>query len=400
MDFNKLIELIKGGLFEPERTWANYSAQRAPWLDTAIAFTLPVIFISALLTLIFGYLFSSFSVFGSAGLGGFFASLIGGVISVALWAAIASFFAGMFDSGASAAEAADAAVAAASDDTELSIDRPPATGSPSFAQGFAAISFAFLPGFVGSILGTVPWVGGLLSLAALVYGVILMYRSFPVFLGVAEDDRVKHFAATLIGGIVAGALLFTLMGAIGFGTAMSGGLLSESSVSERLNKSADDTEWQADGDYSDSADSGGSSDDGSFLGIGRQTEYVEAASSDSFTPPKDGKLDEDQVALLIRFLETTKSMREQSSKRLQEISDKADNNENPSLGDLFGGLRDVMDMGTAEMQVVKSGGGNWAEHEWVKKALFEARLHKDINDAVRHNWELYSDNSEALDELL
>ena len=405
MDFNKLIELIKGGLFEPDSTWAAYAAKRAPWLDTAIAFTLPVIVASALLTLILGSLFSSFSMFGGPGIGGFFASLIGGVVSVALWAAIASFFAGMFDDGASVAAAADAAAAAdvatAADSAELGdIAAHQSAGSPTFAQGFAAISFSFLPGFIGSVLGTIPWIGWLISLAALVYGVILMYRSFPVFLGVAEDDRTKHFVATLIGGVVAGAILFTLLGAIGLGGASAGGMLSQESVSERIERSVAEAEGRYDSDdnYTSSIDS--SKTDGGLLGIGRQTEYVDAASSDSFNPPKDGKLDEDQVTLLIRFLKTTKNMRESSSKRLQEISDKADNNDNPSLGDLFGGLRDVMDMGTAEMQVVKSGGGNWAEHEWVKKSLFEARLHKDLNETIRHNWELYSEHAEALDELL
>ncbi len=405
MDFNKLIDLIKGGLFEPDSTWAAYSAKRAPWLDTAMALTLPVIVASALLTLIFGYLFSSFSMFGSPGIGGFFVSLIVGVISVSLWAAIASFFARMFDGGASDAQAADAAAAAAADPNDLSIEDPvPSSGSPTFSQGFAAISFAFLPGFIGSILGTVPWVGWLLSFAALIYGVVLMYRSFPVFLGIAEDDRAKHFGATLIAGIVAGAILFSLMGAIGIGATGlggAGGMLSQESVSDRIERSVAEAEKRYDNDddgYTSTVNS--SNSDGGLLGIGRQTEYVEAASSDSFNPPKDGKLDEDQVTMLIRFLSTTKNMRDNSSKRLQEISERADNNDNPSLGDLFGGLRDVMDMGTAEMQVVKSGGGNWAEHEWVKKALFEARLHKDLNDTIRHNWALYSEHAEALDELL
>jgi hypothetical protein len=415
MDFNKLIDLIKGGLFEPDSTWATYAAKRAPWLDTAIAFTLPVIFASALLTLIFGYLFSSFSVLGSAGIGGFFASLISGVLSVALWAAIASFFARMFDGGANAANAAEAADAAntlASDDTNLNIEAAP-SGRPDFAQAFAAISFAFIPGFVGSVLGTVPWIGGLLSLAGIVYGAVLMYRCFPVFLGVAEDDRTKHFVATLVGGVVAGAILFVLMGAIGLGGAAAGGLLSgksmgdsiEESMSERIERSIAEAEGRSsnsdsDGESYNSSVDRSSNDDGGLFGIGRQTEYVEAATSDSFSPPQDGRLDEDQVTLLIRFLNTTKDMRDESSQRLQNISDKADNNDNPSLGDLFGGLRNVMDMGTAEMQVVKSGGGNWAEHEWVKKALFEARLHKDLNETISHNWALYSDHAEALDELL
>ena len=395
MDFTRFIDLVKGGLFEPDRTWAAYAAKRAPWLDTAIAFTLPLIVISALLSLILGFVFSSVSLFGGAGIGGFFVFSITGVISVALWAVIASFFARMFEeSGTNSTpmSAPTSTPAPAPADTPEQPDPDSPAGAATFDQGLAAISFAFLPGFIGSVLGTLPWIGGLFALAGLIYGVVLMYRNFPVFLGVTEDNRPKHFIATIISGLVAGFVVFALLGAIGLGSAsVFSGASSQDyiddAVSEHIERSVAET-------------TGGGNSDGDFLGIGRQSDYVEAATSDRFAPPADGRLSDAQVELFIRFMKSTKELREQTGKRLQEISEKADNDESPSLGDIFGGLRDVMDIGTAEMQVVKSGGGNWAEHEWVKKTLFEASVHKDLNDAIRHNWVLYTKHAEALEDVL
>ncbi len=53
-----------------------------------------------------------------------------------------------------------------------------------------------------------------------------------------------------------------------------------------------------------------------------------------------------------------------------------------------GGVGAALGMATAEMEVVKTGGGNWAEHLWVKRQLRIALIQKDISDAVKHNYEL------------
>ena len=53
-------------------------------------------------------------------------------------------------------------------------------------------------------------------------------------------------------------------------------------------------------------------------------------------------------------------------------------------------------MRTSEMEVVKSAGGNWAEHMWVQESLRTAWIQKDINDTVSHNYELYQEFEEEL----
>jgi hypothetical protein len=74
--------------------------------------------------------------------------------------------------------------------------------------------------------------------------------------------------------------------------------------------------------------------------------------------------------------------------------------DSPSLTDIFSGVGDAVRMGTAEMEVVKSGGGNWAEHQRVRNQIETARVQRDGSAAIEHNYELfleYEDDIEALD---
>jgi hypothetical protein len=51
------------------------------------------------------------------------------------------------------------------------------------------------------------------------------------------------------------------------------------------------------------------------------------------------------------------------------------------------------------MELVKTSGGNWAEYTWVKNQLQTARIQKDINAAVKHNYSLYLKYEDELKEL-
>jgi hypothetical protein len=57
-------------------------------------------------------------------------------------------------------------------------------------------------------------------------------------------------------------------------------------------------------------------------------------------------------------------------------------------------------LSTAEIEIVKSAGGNWAEHQWVRQTLRTAWLQKDINDAVAHNYALYQEYEEELRDYI
>ena len=66
---------------------------------------------------------------------------------------------------------------------------------------------------------------------------------------------------------------------------------------------------------------------------------------------------------------------------------------------MFGGITNAMSVNNAEMEVVKTGGGNWAEHQWVKEQLRIAKIQMgDGSDAIEHNYELYMKYKEELEQ--
>ena len=129
------------------------------------------------------------------------------------------------------------------------------------------------------------------------------------------------------------------------------------------------------------------------IGFGRELDYLEAANNDRFSPPSDGKLSVAQVKKSLRYLAAAQRLRDASASSLEKLSG---DNQNLALGDLFKGVKGLVSAGTAEMQSVKSAGGNWAEHEWVKKQLFEASLHQDLNASMAHNYRIYQDYEDQL----
>ncbi len=379
IDFERTVQLIRGSLFEEATTWPEYAAQRVPLRDTLMWVTLPAIVGSALIAFLLNL------VFRGGGIGTLFAGIVGGLLGVAIWAAAAYFFAGLFKPGAVAESAADAETPSepgSSDTAVASTD-----SAASFDQAFAAVSFGFLPGFVGMILGSLPWIGVLLLLIASVYALMTLYRALPVFLPITQDNRIKHFIATFLAALIASMVLSTLLSGLFIGSQAQ---QSRAQIERNIDALEADLE---------NAENGNSVPD--LFGVGSQVDYMEAASADEYDPPRDGKLSSKQVAQTVLFLQRTETLRDRAGDRLKRIADDADSETaTPSLGDLFKGIRGAVTVGTAEMQVVKAGGGNWAEHQWVKQALYQAQLMQDQNETSKHNYQLYLEHEEALDALL
>jgi hypothetical protein len=77
----------------------------------------------------------------------------------------------------------------------------------------------------------------------------------------------------------------------------------------------------------------------------------------------------------------------------EEIEAKKAAGEQPSAAELskmYGGIGKTMSATNAEMEVVKTAGGNWAEHLWVKKQLRVASIQLgEGSEANAHNYDLY-----------
>ena len=121
---------------------------------------------------------------------------------------------------------------------------------------------------------------------------------------------------------------------------------------------------------------------------------AEAAASDVYDPPSDGELTEKQVQNYIGVTAKTRTLQERLSASWQEMEDKE-----PSLTDVMSGVGGALRMSTAEMEVVKSGGGNWAEHQWVKNQLETARIQQDLNSTTEHNYRLFLKYQDDIEQL-
>ena len=340
-DINKTLTLVKGGLFEPRETWKAYLQEEKNWQETAMSLTLPLVLVSAIITSILAWIFSSYHLIPMPhSVGDTLIRIIMSLVGLGAVGFIFSYFASMFG------------------------------GKHDFNKGFAALSLTAIPGLLGSMLGTLPFVGMLLSLGLGILGLVYLYKIIPTYLEVPQAKRVIHFAVSLL-------VSFVLMAGLGMVFGLSG----------------------ASGDsYTSNAST--SAPTGMFGEFGRQAELMENAEKDTFNPKKDARISEKQMQALLNTLKKTqtyKKTKEASLKKLDEqMNEKKEELSFSDLMKMASGASSAMSTANAEMEVVKSAGANWAEHTWVKEQLRIAVIQQDINDAVKHNYALYKKHAEAL----
>lgn len=342
IDLTRTMQLVREGLVEPEATWRSYLPEAGDWQKTAQLLTVPLVVGAAVLAFVLGLLGSGVSAFGfRPTLGGLILGIVWGLAAAAVIAGIFSSLAEMFG------------------------------GKGGFALGLAATTLAFIPGYIGQVLGALPWIGWLLSIGLGIYSLVLLWRIIPLYLEVPEGKRTMHYVVSLIATIVAFMVLSLLLGGGAAGNQLS---------------SAGNLEP-------------GSVDGGLFGGLARQAELLATAEEDRYQPPADGELSERQVEAYIRVMERAAEALADQEQQVREIAERADANEELSFRDLtsmMSGVAQASGAGTIEIEIVKTAGGNWAEHQWVKQALRTAWLQKDSSDAVAHNYALYREYEDQL----
>lgn len=349
LDLNRTLQLVKGALFDAEATWRAYLPEAASWQKTAFLLTGPLIVAAAVLAYLLGLLGSEMAMFGRfrPTIVSSLASIVSGAIAAGVVAFIFSGISGAFG------------------------------GKSSFALGLAATTFAFVPGYLGQALIWFPWIGGLLSLGLFVYALILLWRIIPLYLEVPDSKRAGHYILSIVATIAVMFLVFMLLRPVMSPAGAGFGGLSD------VTRSADDTSRAG----------------GLFGGVAQQAELMAAAEEDRYSPPSNGRLKEDQVEDFIRVMNRTTELLDEKGERIRELAEKAEKNQQASISDMsqmMTGMSEIAGMNTVEIEVVKSAGGNWAEHQWVKQALRTAWMQKDINEAVAHNYELYQEYKDEL----
>lgn len=352
-DIKKTIDLIKGGLFDPKNTWTRYLDENPGWQDTAIQLTGPLLIANVLLTLIFSRMVGGYVYFGYGQnfLAALVSGLVFGAIGFAVVVAVFNFLAGVFK------------------------------GQSNFSRAFAAVSLAAIPSWVAGIVGSiVPWIGWLIALAGGILALVYMYKIIPIALGVPEDKRVVHFIASIVCVVIINFIVAAVLGTSSMGRGLT---------STDYGRGTDDTPVFGSG----------------MLGeVERQARLMEAAQSDNYDPPSDGKISESQMEDYIDVLDKTRELQAEYAADMEDLGKELEAKEKAgtlSPGDLaraYGGMSTAMSANNAEMEVVKSAGGNWAEHVWVKEQLRTARLQRgEGSDALEHNYELYQEYKDELD---
>jgi len=345
-DIKKTFDLIKGGLLDPRNTWKSYLEQNPPWQDTAIQLTGPLIIANVLLTLIFSRLSGGYVYFGYGQ--NFLAALVSGLVFASIGFAVVvaafSFLAGVFD------------------------------GKNQFSKAFAAISLAAIPSWVAGVVGAIiPWIGWLLALAGAILSLVYMYRIIPLALEVPEEKRVVHFIVSIVCIFVINLIVAAVLGTGSMGRVPGN----------------NDTPVFGSG----------------MLGeMERQAQLIESAQSDRYDPPADGKLTESQVEANAAVARKTRQLQDEYAEDMQKLSEELEAKE--KTGDLtpadmaraYGEVGTAMGANNAEMEIVKTSGGNWAEHMWVKKQLRIAKIQRgEGSDALQHNFTLYKEHRDELE---
>ncbi len=353
-DFTKTLSLVKGGLLDHEATWKSYLEENPDWQQTAMVLTGPLILANIVLSVILARMIGGFSYYGYYS--SIFATLFWGLVMAVLGFVIAvfvfSFLAGQFK------------------------------GNSNFSRAFAAVSLAAIPAWIAGVLGAfIPYIGFLIAFAGGIISLVFMYRIMPLALAVPDEKRTVHFVASLVLIVIINIIIGGVVGVGSMGSAMQSGTFTQDSVRSRTVT--------------------GSGMLGEFE---RQGRLMAAAEADVFDPPADGELSKSQVEDYIKVLQKTRAIHEEYADKMQKFSQKMEAKEeageSPSLSDLtqmYSGIGGAVSANNAEMEVVKTGQGNWAEHLWVKEQLRIAHIQQgDGADAIIHNYKLYKKYEEDL----
>ncbi len=346
-DPKRTLALISGALFNRDATWREFLPGAGNWQKTALQLTVPLIVITALGS----YLLSSITTDTSL-LGQFKPTLASTLFSIVFGLLGAGIIAGIFG-GLSGVFG----------------------GKRSFALGFAAISLAFVPGYLGQFLAWVPWIGGLLGFGLFIYSLVLLWKIIPLYLEVPDGKRAAHYIVSLIAAILVMVVISRTVMPMMPGMPRDFGQNSQTA--------------------GDSGTTGGI-----VSSAMRAAELMEQAEKDEYTPPTDGKLTEAQVQNYIAALSDANQQRMEALKRIEAAKADANNGGQVSMKDLaeiMSGVQAVSGIGTVEIEAVKSAGGNWAEHQWIQQKLLTASRMQNSTEATAHNFALYQKYADDLE---
>ncbi len=269
-------------------------------------------------------------------------------------------------------------------------------GKNDINQAIKMLFLISIPSLIGQVFGALPFVGWIISLGLGIYSLVLLYRAIPEFLGVSIENRVKHFIFFIIAAIVVSMLINMTIGRIFAPKDMiahiNKDILTNSQNGSHKIDLPGEKETKSENPVQDYIESMSKGD--------YNQKTITDSANDTFTPPENGRLTKEQVQKFITYAKKVKIVEKEQAQRLKEKYEKKEKSDDFSISDIFNGLKDVSNLATLEMKVVKSNGGNWAEYQWIKDRVREAYYTPSLNETTKYNAKLIEGEEETIKSIL
>jgi hypothetical protein len=199
MDFNKLIARVKAILTTPKTEWPIIAAEPATVADLYKNYIVWLAAIPVICKFIKGSFigYGAFGIYYRTPIG---AGITGMIVGYALTLALVYVVAMIVDALA-----------------------PTFSGQKSQVQALKTVAYSWTASWVGGIGMLIPWLGVLIMLAALVYGVYLLYLGLPATMKSPADKAGGYTAVTIIIAIVLSWIIALIVtGIVGTGALLGG----------------------------------------------------------------------------------------------------------------------------------------------------------------------------------
>lgn len=365
MEMKALLDLFMRGIASPEGLWKERLQEQHAWTTLFKTPILPLIvgttLMSAILTLLFGYKVPFIGVIQPSIIDVIWqmaGSVLLYTLSLIIFGYIAAYLASLME------------------------------GKQNMDRAVEMLFLVSIPSLLGQILGTLPYVGLFLALGFGIYSLLLLYRAIPLFLEVPLVHRTRHLLLFFTAAIVVSILMNMTLGAL-FSPKMTKEDAVQAITPPLQTKHREDKDPES--YVTDFFESMSLGDHGAKV--------VTAAHDDTFVPPADKRLTKEQVERFIQLATRIETVRKEQNRALSEKYDERQEDEF-SFSDIFSGIKDITNLATLDMKVVKTNGGNWAEFQWVKEQLREAYFTPSLNATTEHNAKLLEPYKERIRSFL
>lgn len=202
MDIDKLIQRVKAILLTPKSEWPVIAAESSTVADI---FRNHVVILAAI-PAVFGFIKGSvigYSLLGATVRASFFGGIGAAILTWLLTLASVYLLALIVDALA-----------------------PSFAGEKNIVQAIKLVAYAYTANWVASAAVVIPVLGGLIMLAAMGYGIYLLYLGLPHTMKSPPDRAVGYTAVTVVIALVLGFVMAAIVGGIAGTGALLGGAAS------------------------------------------------------------------------------------------------------------------------------------------------------------------------------